>query len=259
GRCWTVVPNAGARGRGSRWNEDGIAGICDRHQYICFAIAMWNGHDPILKERLFGLTGNEGNHGEDVKECYFYLDSTPTHSYMKYLYKYTQGAFPYTQVVEENRRRGRNDREFDLTDTGVFAENRYFDVLVEYAKETPEEILVRITVTNHGPDRAELHLLPSVWYRNTWSWGDPQVQRPVLYESAGSIELEHPELGARRLECQGALELLFTENETNLQRLFGVPNPLPYVKDGINDYLVNGATNAVNPARRGTKAAVHYV
>ena len=258
GNAWEYLSHDHARSRAYRWNEDGIAGICDRHQYICFAVAMWNGRDPILKERLFGVTCNEGNHGEDVKECYFYLDSTPTHSYMKYLYKYPHAAFPYGQLVEENRNRDKLSPEFELMDTGVFSDNRYFDVLVEYAKNAPEDLLVRITVTNHGPERAEIHLLPTVWFRNTWSWVGANGLRPVLREVKGAIELEHRELGRRRLQCDGGPEFLFTENETNLQRLFGVPNTSPYVKDGINDYVVNGATDAVNPARTGTKASARY-
>lgn len=219
---------------------------------------MWNRRDPILKERLFGLTGNEGNHGEDVKECYFYLDSTPTHSYMKYLYKYPQEAFPYGRLVEENRRRDKHSPEFELTDTGVFAENRYFDVTVEYAKNDPEDILIRISVTNRGPERSTIDLLPTVWFRNTWSWGEQNGSRPVLRE-AGGIELEHPEMGRHRLECEGDPELLFTENESNLERLFGAPNAGPFVKDGFHDYVVHGTATAVNPARTGTKAAARYI
>src|ERR1041384_1875321 len=259
GTAWEHVPHDHARSKAYRWNEDGIAGISDRHQNICFAVALWNGRDPILKERLYGLTGNEGNHGEDVKECYFYLDSTPTHSYMKYLYKYPHAAFPYAQLVEENRRRDKRGSEFELTDTGVFSENRYFDVVVEYAKGSPEDILVRISVTNHGPERADIHVLPTVWFRNTWSWENTTGARPVLRREDGSIALEHPNLSRRRLECESTPELLFTENETNFQRLFGVSNPAPYVKDGINEYVVNGVRNAVNPMRVGTKAAAQYV
>jgi hypothetical protein len=260
GTAWEYLPHDHARSRAYRWNEDGLAGICDRHQQICFAVALWNGHDPILKERPFGLTGNEGNHGEDVKEYYFYLDSTPTHSYMKYLYKYPQAAFPYAQLVEENRRRGRGEREYELADTGVFNENRYFDVTVEYAKAGPEDILIRITAANRGPDAAELHLLPTVWFRNTWSWGNSGTDKPVLRQGCcNSIELEHPEYGKRRFVYEGAPELLFTENETNLRRLFGTENSSHYAKDGINDYVVHGATDAVNPAQTGTKAAAYYV
>jgi hypothetical protein len=258
GNAWEHVSHDHARSRAYRWNEDGIAGICDRHQYICFALALWNGRDPILKERLFGLTGNEGNHGEDVKECYFYLDSTPTHSYMKYLYKYPQAPFPYTQLVEENRRRNKHSPEFELMDTGVFSENRYFDVVVEYAKGSPEDILVRISVTNHGPERADIHLLPTVWFRNIWSWGIAAGTRPALREEDGAIALEHPNLGCRRLQYEGTPELLFTENETNFHRLFGVFNASPYVKDGLNEYVVNAVRDAVNPARVGTKAAARY-
>src|SRR6266568_2864504 len=236
GTAWEYFPHDHARSKAYRWNEDGLAGICDRHQKICFALALWNGHDPILKERLFGLTGNEGNHGEDVKECYYYLDSTPTHSYMKYLYKYPHAAFPYEQLVTANRRRDKHSPEFELMDTGVFSENRYFDVAVEYAKDTSEDILVRISVTNHGPERAALDLLPTVWFRNTWSWGNDNNPRPELRRADGAIELEHYSLGRRRLEYEGNPELLFTGNDTNLQRLFGVPNTVRHVKDGINDY-----------------------
>jgi Glycosyl hydrolase family 63 C-terminal domain len=259
GNAWEYLSHDHARSRAYRWNEDGIAGICDRHQYICFALALWNGRDPILKERLFGLTGNQGNHGEDVKECYFYLDSTPTHSYMKYLYKYPHAAFPYARLVEENRRRDKRSPEFELMDTGVFSEDRYFDVLVEYAKGSPEDILVRISVTNHGPERADIHLLPTVWFRNTWAWANTTDPRPQLREEDGAIALEHANLSSRRLQCEGTPELLFTENETNFQRLFGVTNPTPYVKDGINEYVVNGRRDAVNPMRVGTKATARYV
>jgi hypothetical protein len=258
GDAWNYLSHDHARSRAYRWNEDGIAGICDRHQYICFALALWNGQDPILKERLFGLTGSEGNHGEDVKECYYYLDSTPTHSYMKFLYKYPQAEFPYARLVDENRRRGKHDPEFELMDTGVFADNRYFDVVVEYVKASTEEILIRITVTNHGPEPAPIHLLPTVWFRNTWSWGHDSSPRPLLRKEGGSIELDHHYLGRRVLECEGDPDLLFTENETNLQRLFGATNQSRYVKDGVNDYVVNGARDTVNPEQTGTKAAAHY-
>ncbi len=257
GTAWEYFPHDHARSRAYRWNEDGLAGICDRHQKICFALALWNGRDPILKERLFGLTGNEGNHGEDVKECYFYLDNTPTHSYMKYLYKYPQSAFPYDDLLAETRRRGRSQPEFELTDTGVFDENRYFDVTVEYAKGSPEDILVRIEVANRGPEAAELHVLPTVWFRNTWSWGrgDP---RPELHAVSDSdIELNEPQYGRRWLRAGGSPELLFTENETNTRRLFGIDGGR-YVKDGFHDAVVHGDAAAVNPARTGTKAAAHY-
>jgi hypothetical protein len=258
GTAWEHLPHDHARSRAYRWNEDGLAGISDRRQRICFAIALWNGRDPILKERAFGLTGNEGNHGEDVKEYYFYLDSTPTHSYMKYLYKYPQAEFPYGRLVEENRRRGKGDREFELMDTGVFAENRYYDVHVEYAKATCEDILVKIRVTNHGPDAADLHLLPTVWFRNTWSWRS-NARKPVLWQSRqGVIELRGVHNEQRYLLCEGVPDLLFTENETNTRRLYGYDNGSRYAKDGINDYIVNGDASAVNPDRSGTKAAAHY-
>jgi len=261
GTAWEFFPHDHARSRVYRWNEDGLAGICDRHQKICFALALWNERDPILKERLFGLTGNEGNHGEDVKECYFYVDSTPTHSYMKYLYKYPQAAFPYAWLVDENRRRGKDAKEFELIETGVFDEDRYFDVEIEYAKAAPEDILARITVFNRGPETARLHVLPTLWFRNTWSWGQ-HVTRPILRRAAGEVpivEIGEPDYGARWLACDGAPQLLFTENETNARRLFGVDNDARYVKDGINDYVVHGDRDAVNPEERGTKVAAHYV
>jgi hypothetical protein len=261
GTAWEYFPHDHARSRAYRWNEDGLAGICDRHQYICFALALWNERDPILKERAFGLTGNEGNHGEDVKEYYFYLDSTPTHSYMRYLYKYPQAAFPYAHLVEENRRRGKSQPEFELLDTGVFDENRYFDIEVEYAKGSSEDILVRITVTNRGPEAARLRLLPTVWFRNTWSWGYNEP-RPELHDAstikAARIELNEPHYGRRFLYCESDPELLFTENETNFRRLFGSPNPSACVKDGINDYIVHGIKDAVSTTAKGTKAAAHY-
>ena len=257
GNAWEYFPHDHARSRVFRWNEDGLAGICDRRQLICFSVALWNEHDPILKERLFGLTGNEGNHGEDVKEYYFYLDSTPTHSYMKYLYKYPHAAYPYSQLIEENRRRGKNQPEFELLDTGVFSENRYFDVIVEYAKGDVEDILVKISATNRGTQAARLRLLPTIWFRNTWSWGteDP---RPGMRQLPGTIELDHPTLGKRWLYCQDSPQLLFTENETNKKKLFGVENSFPCVKDGINDYIVNGVKDAVAAEPTGTKAAAHY-
>ena len=257
GNAWEFFPHDHARSRVFRWNEDGLAGICDRRQLICFSVALWNEHDPILKERLFGLTGNEGNHGEDVKEYYFYLDSTPTHSYMKYLYKYPHAAYPYSQLIEENRRRGKNQPEFELLDTGVFSENRYFDVVVEYAKGDVEDILVKISATNRGTQAARLRLLPTIWFRNTWSWGteDP---RPGMRQLPGTIELDHPTLGKRWLYCQDSPQLLFTENETNKKKLFGVENSFPCVKDGINDYIVNGVKDAVAAELTGTKAAAHY-
>ena len=262
GTAWEFFPHDHARSRAYRWGEDGIAGISDRHQMICFALALWNGRDPILKERIFGLTGNEGNHGEDVKEYYFYLDSTPTHSYMKMLYKYPQAEFPYGWLVDENKRRGRSQPEFELLDTGVFKENRYFDVFVEYAKAEDEDIFIRITAHNRGPEPAPLHLLPALWFRNTWSWGK-DLRRPIVRKAADipgslSAELQHWQYGKRWLLCAGQPELLFTENETNNTRLFNLRNRTPYVKDAFNEYIVHGNKDAVNPAQSGTKMAAHY-
>ena len=257
GAAWDYFPFDHARSRAYRWGEDGLGGICDRHQQVCFALALWNGRDPFLKERLFGLGGTEGNHGEDVKECYFYLDSTPTHSYMKYLYKYPQTEFPYAWLRAENRHRGKRSFEFELLDTGVFEQNRYFDVFVEYAKAAPEDLLVRIEIVNRGPDPATLDLLPTVWFRNTWSWGSGD-RRPRIRAEGVTLALEHPLLGAYWLACESAPSFLFTENETNRLRLWGVENESPYVKDGINDYVVQGAAEAVNPAGRGSKAAARY-
>src|SRR5208283_216428 len=266
GDAWSYFPHDHARSRAYRWNEDAIAGICDRHQYLCFALALWNTHDPILKERMFGLTAHEGNHGEDVKEYYFYLDNTPTHSYMKYLYKYPHAAYPYEQLLEENGRRGKEDMEYELVDTGIFDQRRYFDVVVEYAKVDPEDILIRISVTNRGPEIAPIHILPTLWFRNTWSWGRDH-RRPSLSSSATptfkdpqlrSIHAKHWQLGDYILYCSGAGELLFTENETNYKRLFGSPSPTPYVKDAFHSYLIDGKRQAVNPSSLGTKAAAHY-
>ncbi|MBD2774283.1 MGH1-like glycoside hydrolase domain-containing protein [Iningainema tapete] len=263
GSAWEYFPHDHARSRAYRWGEDGIAGISDNHQRLCFAIALWNGQDPILKERIFGLTGNQGNHGEDVKEYYFYLDNTPTHSYMKCLYKYPQAAFPYNQLIEENRNRGRQQPEFELLDTGVFAEDRYFDVFVEYAKNTPEDILIQVSIVNRGAEEKTLHLLPTLWFRNTWSWFD-NVEKPFVKivksdPHLSVIEASQSSLGNRWLYCHEATELLFTENETNFAKLFGVENASPYVKDGINDYIIEGRKEAVNPNQIGTKVAAHYV
>jgi hypothetical protein len=261
GGAWEYLPHDHARSKAYRWNEDGIAGICDRHQKMCFALALWNGRDPILKERLFGLTGNEGNHGEDVKECYYYLDSTPTHSYMKFLYKYPHREFPYERLVHENRERGRGAREFELVDTKVFEEDRYFDVFVEYAKAAPEDVLVRITIANRGPESATLHVLPTVWFRNTWSWGTG-APRPKLRRCPGAsnvIELTEPYYGKRWAAFAGDPELLFTENETNTARLYGYSNAAGFAKDGINDFVVRGDRNAVNRAGEGTKGAARYI
>ncbi len=261
GAAWDYFPHDHARSRAYRWNEDGLAGISDRHQRICFAVALWNGRDPILKERLFGLTGSEGNHGEDVKEYYFYLDSTPTHSFMRYLYKYPQRAFPYADLVEENRRRGRGEPEFELADTGIFDDQRYFDVVVEYAKASPDDILIVIRVHNRGPEAAPVHVLPTVWFRNTWSWADvtlkpwlARVEDPI---AGGVIALDDPRVGPRWLYCDGGPELLFTENDTNALRLFGTGRE-GFFKDGINEAVVRGHSGAVNPNGVGTKAAAHY-
>jgi hypothetical protein len=261
GTAWDDFPHDHARSRAYRWGEDGLAGISDNHQRLCFALALWNGRDPILKERLFGLTGNEGNHGEDVKEYYFYLDSTPTHSFMRYLYKYPQAAFPYERLVSENRRRDRGALEFELLETGVFDDDRYFDVEVEYAKAGVDDIAITITATNRGPAAAELHLLPTLWFRNTWSWDGsarPRLRagRPGLGHVV--VEADHAALGARWLFCEGDVQLHFTENDSNTERLWGVPNATPYVKDGIDARVVHGRTDAVNPAGVGTKVAAHY-
>ncbi|HXW57357.1 MAG TPA: hypothetical protein VEJ67_16520 [Candidatus Cybelea sp.] len=258
GNAWNYFTHDQARSRAYRWGEDGLAGISDDQQQLCFAIALWNGHDPILKERLFGLTNSEGNHGEDVKEYYFYLDSTPTHSYMKYLYKYPQREYPYRDLVETNRRRSRDEFEYELLDTGIFDDDRYFDVFVEYAKASPEDLLVRITVHNRGPQTAELHLLPTLWFRNTWSW-DKGAAKPNLRQiDNGTIGAAHPQLGDRTLVCDGNPELLFTENESNASRLWSQPNPSPYVKDAFHEYLILRKREAVNPSKKGTKAAAHY-
>jgi hypothetical protein len=262
GAAWDYFPHDHARSRAYRWSEDGLAGICDRHQLVCFALALWNGKDPILKERPFGLTNSEGNHGEDVKEYWFYLDSTPTHSYMKYLYKYPHAEYPYARLLEENRRRTIEEPEYELLDTGIFSESRYFDVFVEYAKASPEDILIAITVENRGPETASLDLLPTVWFRNTWSW-HPGRTRPSLSAAARSdgraaIELREPYLGTRYLHAEPGAELLFTENETNNERIFGARNASPYVKDAFHEYVVGGNIGAVDPARRGTKAAARY-
>ncbi|WP_373528572.1 glucosidase [Nostoc sp.] len=263
GTAWDYFTHDQARSRAYRWGEDGILGISDNHQRLCFAIALWNGEDSILKERIFGLTGSEGNHGEDVKEYYFYLDSTPTHSYMKALYKYPQTAFPYSQLVAENQRRNRQEPEFELLDTGVFDNNRYFDVFVEYAKHSAEDVLIQIKVVNRGTEAKTLHLLPTLWFRNTWSWNE-ETDKPTLIEiksgnSFNIIEASHPTLGNKWLYCQQATEILFTENETNHQRLFGSPNTSAYVKDGINDYIIHGQKSAINPDKIGTKASADYV
>ena len=270
GAAWDYFPHDHARSRAYRWNEDGLAGISDRDQFLCFAVALWNGRDPILKERLFGLTGPEGNHGEDVKEHYFYLDSTPTHSYMKMLYKYPQAAFPYAELVEENRRRTVHEAEYELLDTGVFDEQRYFDVFVEYAKAAEDDILVWVEVVNHGPAAAACDVLPTLWFRNTWSWGYPNgpmsyargkplLQRqPEATNGYVAIAADHARLGRYTLYAAGAADLLFTENETNQDRLYGGANATPFVKDAFHRYVILGEESAVNPAQTGTKAAAHY-
>jgi hypothetical protein len=263
GEAWDSFPHDHARSRAYRWGEDGIFGVSDEHQRLCFALALWNGADPILKERLFGLTGSEGNHGEDVKELYYYLDNTPTHAWMQGLYKYPQRAYPYADLVETNRARGRDQPEYELLDTGVFAEDRYFDVVVEYAKAAPDDLLVRITAANRGPEAATLHLLPTLWFRNTWDWGHG-AHRPELHASDGGpdhrlVRATCHTVGTYWLACAGSPDLLFTENESNTERLWGVPNRSPYVKDGIGEAVVNGRTGAVNPDAVGTKVAAHYV
>ncbi len=259
GNAWEYFSHDQSRSRAYRWGEDGLAGVSDDNQQLCFAVALWNEHDPILKERLFGLTNSEGNHGEDVKEYYFYIDSTPTHSYMKYLYKYPQREFPYRDLVETNRKRSREEFEYELVDTGAFEEDRYFDTFVEYAKDGPDDLLVRITVENRGPETARLRVLPTLWFRNTWSWGDNN-RKPCLRQVArGLIQASHPDLPEYWLYCDGDPELLFTENETNTQRLWDQPNGSPYVKDAFHYYLIEGDGGAVNLGWVGTKAAAHYM
>src|SRR5271170_4662122 len=258
GTAWEYLSHDHARSRAYRWGEDAIGGFGDDQLLLCLGLALWNGRDPILKERLFGLTNSEGNHGEDVKELYYYLDGTPTHSYMRMLYKYPQTAFPYTQLVEENRRRGKDMPEFELIDTGVFAENRHFDVEIEYAKGDVDDILMQVTVYNRAPEEASLHMLPQLWARNTWSWKPESMKPRILAREGSSVSVDHPLLPLMRLRCEGAPELLFCENETNIRRLWGMDAPGEYFKDGINDYIVNGDRGAVNPARLGTKVAAHY-
>jgi len=261
GSAWDYFTHDQARSRAYRWGEDGLAGYSDEKQRLCFALALWNGADPILKERLFGLTNSEGNHGEDVKEYYYYLDSTPTHSYMKYLYKYPQRAYPYENLLLTNRKRSRYELEYELIETGVFDDDRYFDVFVEYAKAGPEDTAIRITLANRGPDPAALHVLPTLWFRNTWSWNRRAIKPSLQGSRTGNesiVSATHPELGSYRLYCDSAPGLLFTENETNSERILGAPNASPYVKDGINNYVVHGLSGAVNPSQTGTKASAHY-
>ena len=262
GDAWNYFSHDNAQYRAYRWGEDGLAGLSDDRQLLCFALALWNGRDPILKERLFGLSNSEGNHGEDVKEYYFYLDSTPTHSYMKFLYKYPHAAYPYVPIIEANRQRGRHVPEFELLDTGIFDEDRYFDVFVEYAKQEPEDILIQITVCNRGPESAQIHVLPTAWFRNTWSWGrkeeKPEMRALAVGEELRTIAASHRLLGERFLYCEGASDLLFTENETNTLRAFDRPGDQPYCKDGMHQAVVHGNRDAVNPELRGTKASAHY-
>jgi hypothetical protein len=262
GNAWDYFSHDQARSRAYHWGEDGLAGVSDWNQLLCFSVGLWNNKDPILKERLFGLTNSESNHGEDVKEYYFYLDSTPTHSYMKYLYKYPQTAFPYNDLIETSKRRNRGDMEYELLDTGIFNGDRYFDVFVEYAKQSPEDILIQISVSNRGPEPATVHVLPTLWFRNTWTWW-PGTPKPSLKQVSGrkgakAVAASHADLGERYLYCEGDVPLLFTENETNNERIFGTPNASPYVKDGINNYVVNGRQDAVNPEKTGTKSSAHY-
>src|ERR1039458_4949479 len=267
GDCWNYLPHDHARRQAYRWGEDGLLGITDRECRLCLSLALWNGKDPILKERLFGLTGPEGNHGEDVKECYFHLDSTPTHSYMKALYKYPQAEFPYAWLVEENRRRGKNDPEFELLDTGVFNDNRYFDVFTEYAKAGPDDILIRITAANRGLEAATLHLLPTLWYRNTWIWGCKHegcwIKPNISAVGDSTLQGDHVNFGKHWLVAGSgpdskAPQFLFTDNETNTKELYGTDNYTPYVKDAFHEYLVHGKTDAVNPNPVGTKVATYY-
>lgn len=264
--AWEYFPHEQARSRAYRWGDDGLLGITDRECRLCFALALWNGKDPILKERLFGLSGTEGNHGEDVKECYFYLDSTPTHSYLKALYKYPQAEFPYQRLLEENRRRTRNESEFELVDTGVFDQSRYFDVMSEYAKADPDDILIRITIANRGPEAANLHLLPTLWYRNTWAWGCKHEgcgNPPMIRLTDGVLRGDHEDFGTHYFVAGPGPDgkqpqFLFTDNETNTRKLFGVPGQGPFVKDAFHDYVIDGSAGAVNPGQKGTKAAVQY-
>lgn len=258
GAAWDFFPHDHARSRAYRWNEDGIAGISDRHQLICFSVALWNRRDPIIKERLFGLTGSEGNHGEDVKELYYYLDSTPTHSYMRMLYKYPQREFPYSRLIEENRLRSKAEREFELIDTGVFDDDRYFDIFVEYAKSDVEDILIKITVANRGPEDAQINILPTVCFRNTWTWEGRKPDRTIRADGRNRLVLDSPEYGTRWLYFEGEPELLFTENETNNERLFNAANRTPFVKDAFNEYLIHRNADAVNPKHFGTKAAISF-
>ena len=260
GDAWSYLPHDMARSRAYRWGEDGLAGISDHRCRLCLALALWNGRDPILKERLFGLTNGEGNHGEDVKELYYYLDATPTHSYLKMLYKYPQREFPYTQLIEENARRSRFESEFELLDTGLFDDDRYFDIFVEYAKASPSDILMRVQICNRGPDAATIHVLPQLWFRNTWSWKADESAKPaVSLAGQGAVEAVHPVVGRYRLYADESPPFLFTENETNFPRVFGFQETDVYFKDAFHKYVVGGKRETINPAQTGTKAAAHYV
>ncbi len=258
GEAWDYFPHDHARSRVYRWGEDGLLGFSDNHQRLCFALALWNEKDPILKERMFGLTGSEGNHGEDVKEYYFYLDATPTHSYCKALYKYPHAAFPYADLLQENHRRGKDQLEYELLDTGVFNENRYFDIFVEYAKASPDDTLIAITAINRGPDPAPLHLLPTLWMRNNWTFGQPGGRPSLSLDQHGAVQAQHDTLGAMTLTADPGAEPLFTDNETNFERVFGSPSPTRFQKDGIGRFVVDGEPGAVNPEQTGTKAALRY-
>ena len=258
GDAWSSFPHDHARSRTYRWNEDGLAGISDVGQHLCLALCLWNGRDPILKERLFGLTNPQGNHGEDVKEIYYYLDATPTHSYLKMLYKYPQRAFPYERLAAENARRGKQDPEFELIHTGIFDDNRYFDVFIEYAKAGPDDILWRITAINRGPEAAPLHILPHLWFRNTWSWSGETLRPELTIAADGALEARHPRLGNHFLYADDSPVLLFCDNETNVQRLYNADGVPGHYKDGIHDWVIAGNSAAVCPNQTGTKSAAHY-
>src|SRR5687767_5510671 len=258
GNAWEHFPHDHARSRVYRWGEDGLAGFSDDQQRLCLGLALWNGRDPILKERLFGLTNSEGNHGEDVKELYYYLDATPTHSYLKMLYKYPQLAFPYAQLLNENRARDKHAPEFELLDTGIFDDDRYFDVFVEYAKAGPEDILMLVTIHNRGPETAPIHVLPQLWFRNTWSWKNDPIRPLIQRENSGLIIARHATLGSFDFHCDQNPDVFFCENETNPRRHFNQPDAEGFFKDGFHEFLVDGRDSAVNANHIGTKAAAHY-
>ncbi len=258
GTAWDYFPHDQARSRAYRWGEDGLLGISDRHGQLNMAIALWNGKDPILKERLFGLTNSQGNHGEDVKECYWFLDNTPTHSYMKALYKYPQAAYPYQELIDRNRDAGRSQPEVELFDTGVFEDDRYFDVFVEYAKSSAVEVLARVTIHNRGPEDAPLWFLPTIWFRNTWSWQQGALHPGMSRQSTTCVSMDHPRYGDMWFAVDPGAEFVFTENETNIEKIFGAKNASPYVKDAFHRYVVDGEQGAINPANAGTKAAAIF-